>query len=189
MNQASALASGEWVCFMNAGDMFAGRETVARVMSVAEDRSDLIYGDHEVDYGHTKRHVRAGQPAELWRGMFCSHQALFYRREVLLSHPFRPQFRVVGDYEQLSRLILTSPAVQYVPFTISSIAAGGLSDRKRLHSIAARRRIAIRYWPGIHTMLYYTLLILDAVVRLGLRRLLPLSVVRWMERRKSGRSR
>ena len=44
MNKGARLASGEYVCFMNAGDTFAASDTVTR-MFVPRPTSELVWGD------------------------------------------------------------------------------------------------------------------------------------------------
>ena len=44
MNKGIRMAEGEWVIFMNAGDVFASDDTLSKVFSVERD-ADVIYGD------------------------------------------------------------------------------------------------------------------------------------------------
>ena len=44
MNKGVKMAQGEWVIFMNAGDTFAGDDTLQRVFGSPQD-ADVIYGD------------------------------------------------------------------------------------------------------------------------------------------------
>lgn len=42
MNKAVEVAKGEWVIFMNAGDLFVNNEVVAKVSSALSDKDDVV---------------------------------------------------------------------------------------------------------------------------------------------------
>ena len=44
MNKGKALASGDFVMFVNAGDLFVGPEVIARMMSFVDDKNGLYFG-------------------------------------------------------------------------------------------------------------------------------------------------
>ena len=90
MNKGVALARGEWILFLNSGDMFVGSDILERVAKVASScDADILLGDAVVLYPDgTDRLQKAVRPEEIPYGMICSHQSMLVRRSFLLSLPF-----------------------------------------------------------------------------------------------------
>ena len=88
MNKGIRMAEGEWVIFMNAGDVFASDDTLSKVFSVERD-ADVIYGD--VIKGDSIK--KAESPHNGHRMYFC-HQSAFVRTSCLKEFPFDIQHRM-----------------------------------------------------------------------------------------------
>lgn len=135
MNKGIGCATGEWVNFMNSGDVFFNENVVGDIFSNTQRRSaDLIYGDVEVDYGGFKKIRRAGAVERLKHGMQFSHQSLFAKCSVLLAFGFDSSYRTAADYNFIIASWVKKYRFEYVELVVSSISAGGVSDVKRLQS-------------------------------------------------------
>lgn len=56
MNKGVKVATGEWINFMNSGDVFFSDSVLSDVFNNVDlGVSDLIYGDVEIDYGGFKK--------------------------------------------------------------------------------------------------------------------------------------
>src|ERR1700748_170251 len=80
MNKALAIATGDYVLFMNSGDEIYAADTVAKVFATAED-ADIYYGETEMinDKRESMGKRRHKAPAKFtWKsfkyGMSVSHQ-------------------------------------------------------------------------------------------------------------------
>ena len=69
MNKGIALASGDWIIFMNAGDIFIERDVLTNIFSKPIGNAKVIYGDVLVDYGDFSIMRRAVNINKLWSGM------------------------------------------------------------------------------------------------------------------------
>lgn len=54
MNKAIDMANGEWICFMNSGDMFYDSKVLKNILPKIDDSVDIVYGDQEVRYASKK---------------------------------------------------------------------------------------------------------------------------------------
>lgn len=87
MNKAIDMASGEYLLFLNAGDIFASPHVLAAAARDAD--ADVVYGDFEYSSGPRKGRVSA----DIERGVF-NHQCVLYRRS--LHRTFGRYFDVKG---------------------------------------------------------------------------------------------
>lgn len=108
MNKGLAVATGNYIIFLNSGDEFRNSETLAKVAEKCDD-NDLVYCDVEIFQGTSHRighHPGDLTTRFLLTGMIC-HQAIFAARTLFeRTGPFDERFRVYGDYEWLLRAVL-----------------------------------------------------------------------------------
>jgi glycosyltransferase involved in cell wall biosynthesis len=102
MNQSLGLVQGEWVNFMNAGDVFASPESVAGALVGLPAGAEVVYGSYDLAYRTFHKHKPA--PADLsglvW-GMAVNHQSVFVRTGVARAHPFDLGYPLAADFGQL----------------------------------------------------------------------------------------
>ena len=75
MNKGVRLAKGEYLLFMNAGDVFAAGDVLRKVAASAD--ADVVYGDFEYASGPRQGRVNA----DIDRGVF-NHQCVLYRKDL-----------------------------------------------------------------------------------------------------------
>ncbi len=100
MNKAVGMAHGQWLNFMNAGDLPASADAVERALEDEDAReSDVIYGNTKLlmDFGTVT--MKPAPLHRLRRKMVLCHQATFIRASLLREHPYSLNFPIAGDYE------------------------------------------------------------------------------------------
>lgn len=139
MNKGVGLSSGEWVCFLNCGDVFVHKDVVRKVAeSIAGNGyPDILYGDIFKMKADGALDLRvAKEPCNLHRMHFC-HQASFSRKEKLKLFPFDINHKMSADlkffkmcyYHGCRFLHLDFPVVIYDTFGISNTSRNsGLKD-------------------------------------------------------------
>lgn len=115
MNKGLRMASGQFVCFLNASDVFAADDTLGKVHQLLRSRPlDGVLG-----WGELNNQIWASWVEDAAFKMaslgFC-HQSLFVRRSLLLEHPFdeRP-FKTDSDTRQLGRLFEQGARIPILP--------------------------------------------------------------------------
>ncbi len=169
MNQAAALSCGEFLYFLNCGDLFADNDTLLHIKErILKDREEKKYSDGRplIYYGDviekTTGQIAAAKPVmndfALYRNI-PSHQAVIYERK-LLEQPaggFDTQYTVRADYEHFLRCHYRQGA-HMIPlgFTIASYEGGGFSETKenRRISAAEHKKITALYMPARKRFLY-----------------------------------
>ncbi len=160
MNKGTRLATGEYVCFLNAGDRFVSNDTVSR-MFVPPPRAELLWGDCIIESRKGREYDRARSVLKnLHRQMTVSHQSLFVKRASLLARPFDESFRIAADYDFLCERLLAGASWEYRPFPVSLTDDLGVSARSFRTSIREKRRVSLARFPRkrVSVRLYYALL-------------------------------
>ena len=125
MNKGVKMAQGEWVIFMNAGDTFAGDDTLQRVFGNPLD-ADVIYGD--VIKGELVK--KAEDPRNAHRMFYC-HQSAFVRTSCLREFPFDIRHRMSADFKQVKQLYLSGKRFRQLDFPVANFDTQGVSNRNR----------------------------------------------------------
>ena len=100
MNKGAGMASGEWVCFLNAGDVFVNSGTirsVAEAIRLLPVQPDIVYGNilvQNTNGGFVERIAQS--PRNSHRMNFC-HQSAFVQLTLLRQFPFDEHFRLSSD--------------------------------------------------------------------------------------------
>lgn len=115
MNKGARLATGEYVCFLNAGDVFSNDLTLQRVHDFLTNRNV----DGCLGWGELNDRVWASwcesEAIKLSSLGFC-HQALFVKRQRLLENPFDDRsFKTDSDTLQLGRFYESDAKIPIVP--------------------------------------------------------------------------
>lgn len=125
MNKGVKMAQGEWVIFMNAGDTFAGDDTLQRVFGSPQD-ADVIYGD--VIKGELVKKAEAPRNAHR---MFYCHQSAFVRTSCLREFPFDIRHKMSADFKQVKQLYLNRKRFRQLDFPVANFDTQGVSNKNR----------------------------------------------------------
>lgn len=131
MNKGIDRAKGDYVLFLNAGDMLADNRTLkmlAEKIDALSENPDFIYGDSWEDRPeHDPAYKTARSHKNLW-GMFTHHQSMLYRREVIGDLRYDLTFKVAADYKFTLQFLKKAKIKHYCRFPICWFEAGGLSQ-------------------------------------------------------------
>lgn len=122
MNKSMDLATGDYVLFLNADDVFADLNVLEDISTTVEkSNADVFYGDVIIYYKYGE-FLKKPLPLELiTRKMVFSHQAVFIKRNVLLDNKFDLNYRYAADYNQLSSLYLKKYNFEYINRVIAKV--------------------------------------------------------------------
>jgi len=115
MNKAIKITSGEFICFMNSGDIFAEQTTLERIAAFIKNNNIegcIGWGSLNGQIWASWSESDAYKIASLG---FC-HQSLYLRRELLHIHPFDSRsHKTDSDTLQLSRIYASGANVPILP--------------------------------------------------------------------------
>lgn len=160
-NKGCALAGGEWLLFLGAGDELVADDSLAafsRTLAGAHPAHDLVYG--------RMRYISAGERVDLeevgapwselqgrWeigRPALPPHPALFHHRSLFREgRRFDPRFKIAGDSHFLLKHALGKPPL-FVPLALVRTPVGGISFDLRTALAQAREIESMNRELGLH---------------------------------------
>ncbi|MFD2148208.1 glycosyltransferase family 2 protein [Mucilaginibacter antarcticus] len=150
MNKGLALATGDYVLFMNSGDEIYGADTVAKVFATATN-ADIYYGETEMidQQSNSLGKRRHAAPERFtWRdfkyGMSISHQAIYIKRA--LVEPYDARYQLSADIDWIIRAAKKATTIVNVHQYVAKYAVGGMSKLKHRQSLMERFDIMKRYY-------------------------------------------
>lgn len=186
MNKGLAKATGEWVNFMNAGDIFYSNDVISSVFSNKLDGFAVVYGDSIAAYPKALVPKPAGTPEQMVTGMVFCHQATFVRRDLIGSVGFDLKYAIGADFNILFSLYAQGALFKKLPILIAVFDASGLSNLKMVQS--AREHFAIvkkyRKLTFQERIYHYRFICWVSMVSMGYM-VLPEGVVHWMRGKMS----
>lgn len=138
MNKGVERATGEWIYFLNAGDILYNSNTIACIFSTNLNNVDAIYGDI---YFREKREIilwEATKPffanKKFFHSMGFSHQSIFIRTNIVKNLMFDLSFKCCSDYNMIYIIHKQNKYFKYVkmPIAISEGRYGFSANNVRI---------------------------------------------------------
>lgn len=162
MNKGAALASGDYICFLNAGDAFFAKDTVERIMNglPQDEQPGVIYGEtalvNEKRMFVGMRWHRAPETMT-WhsfsQGMLVSHQAFILRRD--LFEPYDLSYRFSADVDWCIRMMKKTNAIHNSRLTIINYLNEGMTTGNHKASLKERFHIMAKHYGFIPTLIQH----------------------------------
>lgn len=117
MNKGISKAVGEWINFMNSGDVFFSRNTLSNFLNYANEDVDVVFGDTLIK---RKKHQQI-KYAELKGNDFpgLCHQSVFVRTNLMKQYKFELKYKIAADFNFLYKLFVEGYKFLYIPLVIS----------------------------------------------------------------------
>ena len=167
MNKGIKLATGDYLCFLNAGDGLHEDDTLLRIVHSLTGTilPDVIYGETDIvdDEGHFLYKRRLSAPETLhWKsfkkGMLVCHQAFFARRELALEEPYDLQYRFSADFDWCIRIMKKAKVLHNTHLTLIDYLNEGMTTRNHKASLKERFHIMAKHYGLVSTVLHLSLI-------------------------------
>ena len=172
MNKGIRLATGDYLCFLNAGDSFHEDDTLQQMghTRTGNQLPDVLYGETALvdKEGHFIRMRRLSAPETLtWKsfkqGMLVCHQAFFAKRS--LMEPYNLKYRFSADFDWCIRIMKKAQRLHNTHLTIIDYLEEGMTTQNRKASLKERFRIMAQHYGLISTVAHHAWFVLRAVLK------------------------
>ena len=154
MNKSLSFVHGDWVLFLNAGDVFVDNRVVEKVVDDIDVDSELVYGDAFIIGENINRLIKADLNAKIFKETPICHQSLFVRADIMKSVKFNENFVVLSDYYFILDSYLKGRKFQYLNYPISKYLLGGMSSTNILTMYIEGVAILIRISKKVNDVDY-----------------------------------
>lgn len=151
MNKGLALATGDYVLFMNSGDEIYANDTVEKVFACADD-ADIYYGETEMinDNLESLGRRRHKVPEQFtWKsfkyGMSISHQAIYVKRSLAIPYN-NTKYQLSADIDWILSIAKRATKIINTKQYVAKYLVGGMSKKKHLQSLKERYKIFKEYY-------------------------------------------
>ena len=159
MNKGIHASKGEYMIFLNAGDVFSHSNIIEELYNRIQSESsmsDLIYGDVIYKYAFGERYISSKDLRRIKYDMVFSHQSVFVRSEILKKRHFDLRYRLAADYDFLLWAYINKLSFRYIDVPVSVVDASGgatyghfVKSRKESYDIQCSyggNRILCYFW-------------------------------------------
>jgi glycosyltransferase involved in cell wall biosynthesis len=157
MNKGLALAQGEYLMFLNAGDSLYSTNTLQKIADAAKGSPDVIYGDTAIVDAERNylRPRKLRPPKTLTRnsfknGMLVCHQAFLPKRE--LAMPYDMAYSFSADFDWCVKILSASKKCTQIDGFIVNYLEEGATTRNHIKSLKERFRIMCKHYGFFVTL-------------------------------------
>jgi glycosyltransferase involved in cell wall biosynthesis len=138
MNKGIRMASGEWVCFLNSGDVFVDSEIVGKVADSINrfpEKPDIVYGNILTQQPDgTLNEAVAKEPCNIHRMYFC-HQSAFVRLPLLQKWNFDEKHVMSADLKFFKQCYYDRRTFRHLNFPVVIYDKSGISNTERIRGL------------------------------------------------------
>lgn len=148
MNQAIEYCHGEWILYLNAGDILYSSDSLARVFCQKDiEKNDVIYGN-AIARDTDKDGIWYADIGLISKKMPFCHQTCFIKTELLKKFKFDESYKIAGDYDMIIRLFQSNLKFYNSNKIVSVYYLNGVSSVQYCNRLIELRLVRERY--GYH---------------------------------------
>ena len=177
MNKGLRSVTGDYVCFLNAGDFLPATDTVTYIVkTIGSQLPAVLYGDTDIvdNEGRFLHHRRLAPPENLtWRsfrqGMLVCHQAFYARTDFAVQTPYNTTFRYSADVDWCIR-IMREAEKEGVPLlnlhnVVANYTEEGQTTRHHRESLLERYRVMQHHYGPLQTFFLHCWFVARAILK------------------------
>lgn len=171
MNKGIKMATGEYLWFLNGGDMIYSGNTLNEVF-VSGENADVYYGDTELvdEEGKSFGRRKLKTPPEnlTWRnmidGMVITHQSLIIKKSAVVDYDL--SYRHCADIDWTIKVLKSSNKIINTKKIISRFLLGGYSRKNTISSLVERIKILSRHFNIFYVLLNHVKLAFKFIIHI-----------------------
>lgn len=158
MNKGIQAATGDYLCFMNAGDTFHSPTTLSEVFAqIKSPLPDVIYGETNIvdENRQFLRPRRLSTPEQLTyrsflKGMVVCHQSFYPRRDLVPCYNLG--YRFSSDFDWCLNILSNAQHTYNSRLILTDYLSEGATTRNHRASLKERFKIMGRHYGWVKTL-------------------------------------
>ncbi|SEM77775.1 Glycosyltransferase involved in cell wall bisynthesis [bacterium A37T11] len=162
MNKGLALATGDYLLFMNSGDEIYAPDTVEKVFS-SQPGADIYYGETEmIDSHHQSQGRRRHQAPDTftWQsfkyGMSISHQAIYVKRAI--AGKYDERYQLSADIDWIINAAKKATSIVNTRQYVAKYLIGGESKKRHWQSLQERFKIFTKHYGLLPNLINHAII-------------------------------
>ncbi|MGJ1264080.1 glycosyltransferase family 2 protein [Sphingobacterium spiritivorum] len=162
MNKGLALATGDYVLFLNSGDELFSPSTLSDIFENCE-MADIYYGETKlVDedrriLGDRRHRIPEHFDWKSFRyGMNVCHQAIYIKRE--LTEPYDTSYQLSADIDWVIRAAKKARTTVNTHHYVAKYLVGGMSQKRHKQSLKERYAIFKKHYGTIPNIFHHAVI-------------------------------
>lgn len=128
MNKGVSLANGEYLLFLNSGDILTSPNVLTDFVLNSNFKGDILYGDYELNNG-VKKYPDDLTPAYFMRSSLPHQSTLIHKRVFEKVGAYDESYSIVGDREHFLRAYLSDLFIfKHIPVSLARFDMNGVSN-------------------------------------------------------------
>lgn len=196
MNKGIKVATGDYIYFLNAGDLIYGSHVFKKMAEIIKNNENIgiIYGLAECFSKEDAISYISGAKinrGDLWKGMPVCHQSIFFKKELFnIIGFYNTKFKSRADYELLLRFFYNQKKHGlggcFVDMPICKFNLYGYSSKNYLRNLDGIRNVSHKYhrfnnlqklYFSIKKMKFFLLVVMKKLKITGLYRKVKYNVI------------
>ncbi len=178
MNKGIQLAKGNYIIFLNAGDVFYEEDTLTNIAEQLKDKPlpGVIYGNTDIvdEEGNFIRKRRLTPPEKLsWKsfkqGMLVCHQSFYARTDIAKQVPYNLIYKYSADVDWCIRIMKEAEKqgleLWNTHKTLCSYLEGGMTEKSHRASLKERFMVMSDHYGMLTTILQHLWFVVRAIIK------------------------
>lgn len=151
MNKGIKIATGEYLLFLNSGDILSGNDIIGNILPELHTNG-IVYGDMIIETKGNRKKAESDNPLmfeEMIRGTLW-HPVSFIKKELFEKFGlYNESYKIISDYEFFLRVIFVERIpVRHIPHYISIFNTDGIgsSEKHALLHAAEKKEVQLKYF-------------------------------------------
>ena len=142
MNKAVGLTNGEWIFFLNAGDLFVNEYVLEKISPyLTDNENDVVYGDILKQDKSGALFVKKSTPPGDKHKMYFCHQSVFCRTKICREMPFDETYSLSADFKFFKLAFLKGFRFKQIDLPITIFDTTGASHQNRIKGLLENIKI------------------------------------------------
>lgn len=151
MNKGVVKATGEWIEFIGSDDSLSNEDVLMQVSSALGQNNfpDILCAGVKLicrDSGMSKIYKVVLSKEDIYHGNMSTHQGMFTRRHLLLSHPFDLHYNICADLDFVLWCCCNNATFCFIELCVADFDTTGISSGS-LNSFVESYKIRQKHTP------------------------------------------